>query len=362
MQDMRIDRAVIRGEINNTRRELVELKLWLKDLPQPVNISLSGNCLKDIAGCHLTFTNNLPESEQRTVSLPNRIEGIAGEITASSRLSVHKTDGMGGFKQPELVNIVRIEFFTEKVRYIFESFTTELQLKTMSWSMEEDAHFGQSVENFFTWKTHLESRVNELKSARSLQDLQYLTNLYDEFNHRYADDLDCDHKEAMLMGWTGIVQALAEDVENKLDVDVSFAEELEDDEYSLSPFSEEEWDDEAETHPLLRMIAEIIDELELSCSNFLIPAGRTCQNLVTILEEIEDGLSCILKSEKTDQVTAQKGIREYIGKMTLAFGILSEVLDLTETKEGRRELLYLRDSMLDLREGISALRFEIKKF
>jgi len=53
------------------------------------------------------------------------------------------------------------------------------------------------------------------------------------------------------------------------------------------------------------------------------------------------------------------GCREYLGKMMIAFNQLSRLMEVTETAEGHRELLYLRDGMLDLREGISALRFEL---
>ena len=48
---------ITRGVVDNTTPGYVELRLWGIDEGEPIDILLTGNCLADIAGCRVNFTN-----------------------------------------------------------------------------------------------------------------------------------------------------------------------------------------------------------------------------------------------------------------------------------------------------------------
>ena len=54
----RIDESVVRGEIDNRVKGVVRGRLWLKGVEEPVQLQLSGNAHRDLAGCLLTFKNS----------------------------------------------------------------------------------------------------------------------------------------------------------------------------------------------------------------------------------------------------------------------------------------------------------------
>ena len=54
---LRIADSVVRVEIDNRTRGIVTGEIWLLGREGPVHLSLSGNCLKDIAGCNVVLEN-----------------------------------------------------------------------------------------------------------------------------------------------------------------------------------------------------------------------------------------------------------------------------------------------------------------
>ena len=85
---LRLDKVVLRGEVENTKRGQVVGKLWLMDRDEPVVLSLCGNAWRDVAGRKITFTNPRPEGQSTSASLHAKQDGLAGDITASKKVKV----------------------------------------------------------------------------------------------------------------------------------------------------------------------------------------------------------------------------------------------------------------------------------
>ncbi len=83
----RIDEFLVRGEIDNRARGRVTGRLWFVGRAEPVELDLTGNAWRDLAGQRLVFTNPRPKP-----SLPAefaaRQSGVAGDITASRKVKV----------------------------------------------------------------------------------------------------------------------------------------------------------------------------------------------------------------------------------------------------------------------------------
>lgn len=371
MSDMRLNCAVIRGEINNSRKGTVALKLWLVGVENPLEIQLDGDCLRDLAGTHFTFNHTPIEQPKRLeVDLSGITSGQVGEITASCRLCIHRPNGSGGYNKPELVNVLRLEFFCEMGRVLLESFNFTSELINKTWSLSKESEFAQRACNFAEWQNHIAAAPKLDLSS----DAQALATLYDEIHQRFANTFDFDQNEAALMGWTGILTALADEGESITPIGIESKQELDDkvkaelDDFLADDLLAEEqweaelWDEEGNVHPLLYAIQGLIEDFELQAENRTFPRGRHYQKLINTLDDIEEGLRGLLNPALSSEMPASIcliGCREYLGKMMIAFEHFSKLLSITETPEGRRELLFLRDGMLDLREGISALRFQM---
>lgn len=83
----RIDEAVVRGEIDNRTRGRVTGRIWFTGQMAPVELDLTGNCWRDLAGRRLKFTNPDPKPGDLG-SFPLEQKGAAGNITASRKVKV----------------------------------------------------------------------------------------------------------------------------------------------------------------------------------------------------------------------------------------------------------------------------------
>ena len=89
---IRLDKVVVRGEISNEVRGIVTGRIWLMDRPEPLEIALEGNCLRDLAGCILRFKNPRPQSDPTARQLVELQEGRTGDMTASRKSKIPTVD------------------------------------------------------------------------------------------------------------------------------------------------------------------------------------------------------------------------------------------------------------------------------
>ena len=83
----RIDEQVVRGEIDNRARGRVVGKIWLSGRAEPVELELTGDCWRDLAGRRLEFVNPAPKPGLPE-SFAARQVGAVGDITASRKVKV----------------------------------------------------------------------------------------------------------------------------------------------------------------------------------------------------------------------------------------------------------------------------------
>ncbi len=162
---------ITKGVIDNTERGRISLRLWFVDGQEPLHIRLNGDCLRDIAGCRLEFSNPVattttavPELVQELRHTPHRFH--AGDITFSRR--VPDTDNRGA-----LSNILYIEFFADDVKRILLEFSNvPYEISLPQWQQSREDDNVQQVLNMEALRAHVRTNVQLYKgpSVTMLQD------------------------------------------------------------------------------------------------------------------------------------------------------------------------------------------------
>ena len=247
---IRLDKVVVRGEISNQTRGIVTGRIWLQDRPEPLEIKLQGNCLRDLAGCTLLFTNPQPQADDSTRELVNLQEGCTGDMTASRKSkipTVSDDDLMRLLHSKEeipytLANVLYLEWFSkDNGRVVVESGGFALEVSEPTWRMtpaEETAQITESQENFYhfldqltgvaaqgdddedlledeadadedddeidgEWQVPAEAEepLNEFEWEQELREADKRAEAYQEAVDRYREHPDRDRLIAEAMGW-----------------------------------------------------------------------------------------------------------------------------------------------------------------
>jgi hypothetical protein len=147
----RIDEHVLRGEIDNRTRGRVTGRLWFAGRAEPVELDLTGNAWRDLAGRRLEFVNPAPKPGL-AAGFASRQRGTTGDITASRKVKVPDIplDQIGEYYEARKPwpwhwgNSLYLEWFsTANGRVVIESASYQLTISPDStWDMtpaEEDA-------------------------------------------------------------------------------------------------------------------------------------------------------------------------------------------------------------------------------
>jgi hypothetical protein len=157
---IRLDKAIVRGEISNETPGFVTGRIWLLGRTAPLVLNLRGNCLRDIAGCTLSFVNPRPRRESLLDILAEVQDGAVGDMTASRKSRVPAVSDeeliqLLESKRPvptRLANCLYLEWFSgSNGRMVIETHGFNLQLSEPAWTMtaeEETAQSMESQENF----------------------------------------------------------------------------------------------------------------------------------------------------------------------------------------------------------------------
>ena len=160
---IRLDKAILRGEISNEVRGLVTGLIWVVDQDDPIVLRLEGNCLRDLAGCTVQFVNPQPESEEMTEVLHPHQEGVVGDMTASRRTRIPTVDGeelqrLLQDKEPVpsvTANALYLEWFSsDNGRVVVETCHCKISVSEPVWSMtaeEEKQQEEASQQNFYAF-------------------------------------------------------------------------------------------------------------------------------------------------------------------------------------------------------------------
>jgi hypothetical protein len=152
----RIDKAVIRGELDNRVRGCVTGRIWFVGKTEPMLLELAGNGWRDLAGRRLEFTN----PEPRPMDLDDLAwhqKGMVGDITASRRVKVPDIppEQIGDYytaKKPfpwHWGNSLYLEWFSERNgRVVIETVAFDLKVAgEPAWEMSEDEETDQRKAN-----------------------------------------------------------------------------------------------------------------------------------------------------------------------------------------------------------------------
>lgn len=154
---IRLEHAIVRGELTNETRGRVAGRIWLAGRKDPLELDLRGNCLRDLAGCRLTFENPEPPVTAPLPELATVQHGTTGDMTASRKIRVplsrsQATSPDGEPPATRLVNSLYLEWFSEENgRIVIESSRFKLSATVPMWTMsaaEERAQLRESQENF----------------------------------------------------------------------------------------------------------------------------------------------------------------------------------------------------------------------
>lgn len=151
---LRINKELIRGEIDSRTEGTVTGTLWLADHSEPVRLLLQGNPWRDLAGCLVRFTHPNPESGRGTV-LADPQAGVVGDMTASRKVRVLRESeegqplGAAVSQEQKWTTALYLEWFSEENgRVVVESADYTIEIAAApTWSMTEAQEHTQREAN-----------------------------------------------------------------------------------------------------------------------------------------------------------------------------------------------------------------------
>lgn len=381
----RIEDAVVQGEIDNTVEGHTTGRIWLLDRDEPLILSLNGDCWRDLAGTRLQFENPAPKALPDSESLDMDQLGIIGDMTASLRRRVPTVDeeelqDLFDLKQEipfEWRNTLYLEWFSEiNGRVVIESANFALTISPHEWEMDEDAENAQKLANMNSMRDFMaqvigrsESQGADQNAATELDEYAWeerlkesdrLTDAYQEVLEKYVEDVDCEQKEAFVMGWDGLLDALADqDEADEEGFDYESDEFLEYDEDE----DEDGFSSKRDDHPLQAKAQELamraMDLVERDAG-----PGTPAYQLVNNLLQVSGKLAGALY-EGSDGYEPETGfvlaiLKRCLNWLNEAVGACQLLIELERDPERQAALEQLRSSAFEIRDGIVEMRRELK--
>lgn len=164
-----LESSILGGYLSNEVPGLVTGVLHLAGQNQPVRVELSGNFLRDIAGCRVDFHNPLPElNEEQVSALAPLQHGYSGLMTASSRVAKlpRRRVASGGLSVlptlPGLKNLLFFEWFNhERQRVLIQSWHLQLRVSAPRWQLSKEEESALLRQNRARRKHFLLGRRNQ---------------------------------------------------------------------------------------------------------------------------------------------------------------------------------------------------------
>lgn len=374
----RIDEAVIHGELDNTVEGRTTGKIWLVGREKPLELELEGDAWRDLAGTCLKFYNRSPIAHWDSASLETQQGGLVGDMTASRRRKVPTVSDEelarlheARMEIPtEVCNLLYLEWFSEiNGRVVLESADYELDISQHTWHMDEDAQEAQKLANLNSMRDFMAQVIRRRDSSpeesvsdeldeyaweERLKESDRLTDAYQEVLEKYMEDADSEQKEAFVMGWDGLLDAMAERDEGDASAGVEGIGE---------GMGEEDFDyDEEEAHPLQAKAQELaVMAMDLVQRD----AGQESPDyqLVTCLLQVSGKLAGALNGsddEHTETGYILAVLKRCINWLNQALGACRELMTREEDADQLAALAHARSCIFEIRDGITELRRELK--
>jgi len=410
----RIDEAVAHGEIDNTVEGRTTGRIWLVGRDEPLILSLDGDCWRDLAGTRLQFENPQPKGDEDAATLDVDQTGIAGDMTASRKnkvplVSEEEFHELYQNRQEipyEWRNTLYLEWFSEiNGRVVIESANYTLTISPHEWMMDEDLENAQKLANLSSMRDFMAQVIRrrdpdgpEVETSEELDEYAWeerlkesdrLTDAYQEVLEKYLEDHDSEQKEAFVMGWDGLLDALAERDEAGGDeyeeddlnlagvdknvgmLDSGNGDEEDDEEFELAEDHDDDDDDdeddddgdEGPDHPLQCQAQELamraMDVIERDAG-----PGTPSYVLITNLLQVSGKLAGVLNGRhngyqpETGFVLAV--LKRCLNWLNEAVGACQELILAEQDADQRAALEHLRSSAFEVRDSIVELRRELK--
>jgi hypothetical protein len=394
----KIEDAVLHGEIDNTVEGMTTGRIWLLGRDAPLELHLDGDCWRDLAGTRLKFSNPGPKASADAANLDSEQHGIVGDMTASRRNKVPTVDDdeldrlcQSDEEIPfEWRNTLYLEWFSHtNGRVVIESSNFQLEPSAHEWEMDEDAEQAQKLANLNAMRdfmaqviqrgepsdtdTSVLGEMDEFAWEERLKESDRLTDAYQEVLEKYMEDEDSESKEAFVMGWDGLLDALAERDEvgggdfRSEESSFGFDDDLGFDDGRAGDFDEdddiEDLDEEEDVHPLQARARELamraMDVLPKDAE-----PGTAAYRLVSSLLEVSGKLAGALNGRgsgyepETGYVLAV--LKRCLNWLNEAVGSCQELMDGEDDPDQLAALAHLRSSAFEIRDGITELRRQLK--
>jgi hypothetical protein len=381
----RIDNAVIRGEIDNTTEGKTSGRIWLSGRKEPLILDLQGDCLRDVAGCLLTFTNPSPQLEFFP-ELASQQVGTVGDITASRKMQVSAitdsdpdADLDNAFSGPDVwKNHLSIEWFSESNgRVIIETSEFSLTLSEPAWRMDEEQEQIQKLANLQAMRDAMGQIIRRPARSHSLpsgdddefvwearlKESDRLSEAYLEVREKYRFDQNSDQKEAFAMGWDGILSALNEgDDEDDLEDEDEFENEVSlcDDSW-LDDGGEEADEMEYSPHPLQEkagdLVVQVIDITQgIELQDVHVRKLTTC--LIQVASKLASALNGDYEREKGFVLAILKRCLSWQNEAVAA---CRDLIEKYPDSHLRTSMQQLAQSILEIRDEIVSLRRSLRE-
>jgi hypothetical protein len=395
----RIDEAVTRGIIDNTVEGRTTGRIWLAGREEPLELSLDGDCWRDLAGTRLSFENPKAVAVPDAASLDVNQSGIVGDMTASRKNkvpTVGEEEARRLYENEESIpfewrNTLYLEWFSEiNGRVVIESADFRMEISPHEWEMDGDAEEAQKLANLHAMRDFMalvirrsdpaaakgsdDGELDEYAWEERLKESDRLTDAYQEVLEKYMEDGDSERKEAFVMGWDGLLDALAERDEagegGDAGEEMSFAN---DDGDFFGDDDEDEDDDFLESedglfaseddHPLQARAQELAMRAMDVVPRDSRP-GTPSYELVSTLLQVSGKLAGALNGRgsgyepETGFVLAV--LKRCLNWLNEAVGHCQELMGKEEDPDQLAALAHLRSSAFAIRDGITELRRELK--
>jgi hypothetical protein len=393
----RIDEAVTRGEIDNTVEGRTTGRIWLKGRDSPLELSLDGDCWRDLAGTRLLFENPEPKQGADGDSLDLNQTGVIGDMTASRKSKVRTSGDVGDALYDteedndacEWRNVLYLEWFSEiNGRVVLESWNYKLTIFPHVWQMDEDEEEAQKLANLNAMRDFMSQviqrrtpddeepedigELDEFAWEERLKESDRLTDAYQEVLEKYMEDGDSERKEAFVMGWDGLLDALAER-EEAGDQELPYGEENRKFEerhlFSEEDRDEERYDpleseDEDDTHPL-QIRAQ---ELALRAMDLVrrddgpgTPSYKLISSLLQVSGKLAGALNGRDSGYEPETGFVLAVLKRCLNWLNDAVGACQELMALEKDNDHLAALEHLRASAFEVRDSVVELRRELKQ-
>ncbi len=245
---IRLDKAIIRGEITNEIPGRVTGQIWLLGKPDPIVLNLHGNCLRDLAGCRLKFENPMPRIDAAVAIIAPEQNGVVGDLTASrkTRIPTVSDEEIMDYVEANLpvpsrvANCLYLEWFSElNGRMVIESTDFDLQITMAEWSMsaaEEALQTRESQTNFHAYLDSITGGPDNMEDDEDDDFAEEEEETDDEFNGEAESDDSEDEMDEPEEGSRLLSSDILGD-SSLIEVNIEAEEEME-------PLNEFEWEQE----------------------------------------------------------------------------------------------------------------------